>query len=238
MVTARSHSHPRLRSMCPGPPARILPVQAAPPAAETSRRFDRQLTIPGFGVSTQRRLSQATVLVAGVGGVGEAVAAYLAAAGVGRLILIHPGDLADPAVPGLIAEADAVVDARHNDARHNFPERYLINRLCVRAGVPLVVAAMNATETYLLVVRPGEPCLRCVFGEGDPAWEPLGFPVLGAVAGTVGALAATEALKVVGGFAEPAAGCLGHLDRWDVDLRTPRTRRDPACPDCGPGSTP
>lgn len=74
MVTARSHSHPRLRSMCPGPPARILPVQATPPTAETSRRFDRQVTIPGFGVAAQRRLSQATVLVAGVGGVGGAAA--------------------------------------------------------------------------------------------------------------------------------------------------------------------
>ncbi len=281
MVTARSHSHPLLRSICPGPPARTLPgpsalpVQSAPPGADVSRRYDRQVTIPGFGVAVQRRLSQATVLVAGVGGVGGAAATYLAAAGVGRLILVHPGDLEepdlnrqtlmrpervgqsrvlcaadtlrahhpqveivaidrpldDPAVPGLIAEADVVIDARHN-----FPERYLINRLCIRNEVPLVVAAMNATEAYLLVVRPGEPCLRCVFPEGDPSWEPLGFPVLGSVAGTVGCLAATEALKVAGGFAEPAVGRLIHVDLWDVDLRAPRTRRDPGCPDCGPGS--
>ncbi|SNQ50787.1 Molybdenum cofactor biosynthesis protein hesA, heterocyst-related [Frankia canadensis] len=280
MVTARSHSHPRLRSICPGPPARSLPVQAAPPDDDADvdvfRRYDRQLTIPGFGVSVQRRLSQATIVVAGVGGVGGATATYLAAAGVGRLILIHPGELeepdlnrqtlmrpervgqsrvlcaaetlrahhpavevvpvdralTDPSVPDLIAQADVVVDARHN-----FPERYLINRMCVRTGVPLVVAAMNATEGYLLVVRPGEPCLRCVFPEGDPSWEPLGFPVLGSVAGTLGCLAATEALKVAGRFAEPAAGRLVHVDLWDVEMRAPRTRRDPRCPDCAPRSS-
>ncbi|WP_308726835.1 MULTISPECIES: HesA/MoeB/ThiF family protein [Frankia] len=233
--------------------------------------------IPGFGVSAQRRLSGATVLVAGVGGVGGAAATYLAAAGIGRLILVHPGvleepdlnrqtlmrpdrvgdarvecaadtlrahhpdveivaldrDLTDPSLPRLIAEADVVVDARHN-----FPERYLLNRLCLATQIPLVVAAMNATEAYLLVVRSGSPCLRCVFPEGDPSWEPLGFPVLGAVAGTVGCLAATEALKIAGGFAEPAVGRLIHLDLWDTDLRTPRTRRDPACVDCGSGGAP
>ncbi|MCK9920515.1 HesA/MoeB/ThiF family protein [Frankia sp. AgPm24] len=274
MVTARSHPHPLLRTMCPGPSARAVPVQTAPPGSEATRRYDRQMIIPGFGVAAQRRLSQATVLVAGVGGVGGAAATYLAAAGVGRLILVHPGDLEEPdlnrqtlmrpdrvgrsrvhnaadtlrahhpavevvaldrplddeAVPELIARADVVVDARHN-----FPERYLINRLCVRSAVPLVIAAMNATEASLLVVRPGEPCLRCVFPEGDPSWEPLGFPVLGSVAGTVGCLAATEALKIAGGFAEPAVGRLIHLDLWDVDLRALRTRRDPHCPDCGPG---
>lgn len=235
-------------------------------------RYDRQLSILGFGPDQQLRLGAATALIAGIGGVGGAVATYLAAAGVGRLILVHPGmleepdlnrqtlmvpewidaprvdcaartlrmhyrdveiepypwDLDDPRLPALVAQADIVVDARHN-----FPERYLLNQLCVRSRVPLVVAAMNATEGYVLTVEPGSPCLRCVFAEGDPAWEPLGFPVLGAVAGVAGCLAAMEAIKVVARFGRPAVDALVHFDLWDMEFRALSARRDPLCPDCG-----
>ncbi len=236
-----------------------------------TERFERQLTVPGFGVPQQRRLRQATVLVAGVGGVGGATATYLAAAGVGRLVLVHPGplevpdlnrqtlmrpdrvgsprvgcaaetlrthypdveivpfawDMAHPELPDLVAAADLVVDARHN-----FPERYRLNRLCVVEEVPLVIAAMNATEAYLLTVQPRTPCFRCAFADGDPSWEPLGFPVLGAVAGTVGCLAAMEAVKVLTGFGRPATGRLVHIDLWDLSFQSLCVQCDPACPDC------
>ncbi|MCI4673629.1 HesA/MoeB/ThiF family protein [Candidatus Mycolicibacterium alkanivorans] len=237
-----------------------------------TERFDRQLSIPGFGLDQQHRLGAATALIAGIGGVGGATATYLAAAGIGRLILVHPGmleepdlnrqtlmvptwlgaprvdcaartlgihypdveveaypwDVDDPRLPGLVADCDIVVDARHN-----FPERYLLNRMCALAGVPRVVAAMNATEGYVLTIEAGSPCLRCVFPEGDPAWQPLGFPVLGAVAGTAGCLAAMEAVKVVARFGESTASRLTHFDLWDMDFRTLPTRLDPHCPDCG-----
>ena len=49
-------------------------------------RYARQLGL--IGVEGQERLAESTVLVAGVGGVGSAAALYLAAAGVGRLILV------------------------------------------------------------------------------------------------------------------------------------------------------
>ena len=133
----------------------------------------------------------------------------------------------DRRVPGLVADADLVVDARHN-----FPERFALNRLCLEAGVPLVVAAMSGNEAELLVVRPGGPCLRCVFREGDPSWQPLTFPVFGAVAGTVGCLAAMEAIKLLGRFGRPATGRLVHLDLDDLALRSFRVERDPECPDC------
>lgn len=245
---------------------------AAPAAAPTLDRFQRQLTIPGFGAAQQDRLRRATVLVAGVGGVGGAAATYLAAAGIGRLVLVHPGMLetpdlnrqtlmrpdrvgssrvaaaaetlrehypdveittrpwetTHPELPELVVAADLVIDARHN-----FQERYHLNRTCVLQAVPLVVAAMNATEGFLLSVEPGAPCLRCVFPEGDPAWQPLAFPVLGAVAGTVGCLAAMEAMKLVAGFGQPATGRLLHIDLWDMRFQTLGTHPDPGCPDCG-----
>ncbi|MDB5303711.1 MAG: moeB 1, partial [Phycisphaerales bacterium] len=58
--------------------------------------YEWQLSIPNFGEEGQRKLKAASVLISRVGGVGGAVAYYLAAAGVGRLILAHAGDLRPP----------------------------------------------------------------------------------------------------------------------------------------------
>ena len=55
--------------------------------------YEWQMLLPGFGETAQRRLKAASVLVSRVGGVGGAVALQLAAAGVGRLVLAHGGDL-------------------------------------------------------------------------------------------------------------------------------------------------
>ena len=49
-------------------------------------RYDRQIML--FGEDGQKRLKGATVMVAGVGGLGSPAAMYLAAAGVGRIRLV------------------------------------------------------------------------------------------------------------------------------------------------------
>jgi molybdate transport system substrate-binding protein len=232
----------------------------------------RQLSLPGFGVAAQQRLAESTVLIAGIGGVGGATATYLAAAGVGRLVLFHPGRLERPDLnrqtlmtpsglgqlrvdcaaealyrhypdvevvvvpepitadrtPRFLAQSDVVVDARHN-----FPERLLLNRLCVELEVPMVEAAMNGAEGQVSVVRPGQTaCLACRYGDGDPGWEPLGFSVLGAVSGTVGCLAAIEAIKMVTGWGDPLEDRLLTLDLEHMIFQTLRTTRDPSCPVC------
>jgi molybdopterin/thiamine biosynthesis adenylyltransferase len=56
-------------------------------------RYRRQLMLGGFTVDHQKRLKNASALVAGVGGLGGTAALYLAVAGVGKLVLIHAGRL-------------------------------------------------------------------------------------------------------------------------------------------------
>ena len=58
----------------------------------SQERYARQLLLPQIGEEGQKRLKTATVAIVGLGGLGSPVAMYLAAAGVGALVLID-GDI-------------------------------------------------------------------------------------------------------------------------------------------------
>jgi len=52
------------------------------------RRYDRQIMIRGFGEEGQEKLKRARVFIAGAGGLGSAVATYLAVAGAGIIRVV------------------------------------------------------------------------------------------------------------------------------------------------------
>ncbi|NEP81242.1 MAG: HesA/MoeB/ThiF family protein [Okeania sp. SIO3B3] len=60
---------------------------------EEKATYQWQMWVPGFGEQGQEKLKQASVLVSRVGGVGSVVALELAAAGIGKLVLAHGGNI-------------------------------------------------------------------------------------------------------------------------------------------------
>ena len=69
-------------------------MEQRPPLTEHEKAvYEWQTWVPGFGLEGQQRLKNATVLVSRLGGLGGVVAYELAAAGVGRLILAHAGNV-------------------------------------------------------------------------------------------------------------------------------------------------
>ena len=61
--------------------------------SEEEAVYEWQTWVPGFGVEGQEKLKGASVLVSRVGGLGSVVAYELAAAGIGRLVLAHSGNV-------------------------------------------------------------------------------------------------------------------------------------------------
>jgi molybdopterin/thiamine biosynthesis adenylyltransferase len=56
-------------------------------------RYRRQLMLGGFTLDHQRKLKNATALVAGIGGLGGTASVYLAVAGIGKMKFTHYGNL-------------------------------------------------------------------------------------------------------------------------------------------------
>lgn len=235
-------------------------------------RYEWQMWVREFGETAQRRLKATTAFVSRVGGVGGAAAQYLAAAGIGRLVLAHAGDLRpsdlnrqslmahdaigkpriesaarrlrefNPSIEiigipenvcgqnasRLIGESDMIIDAAPL-----FSERFAMNREAVRLGKPMVECAMYEWEAHLTLILPGQTaCLACLYPQDPSHWRRQ-FPVIGAVAGTVGALAAAEAIKTITGIGDTLAGTLLVMDLRAMQFRRLRTHRNPTCAVCG-----
>ncbi|MEY6433023.1 molybdopterin-synthase adenylyltransferase MoeB [Thioalkalicoccus limnaeus] len=81
-------------------------------------RYDRQIRLPGFGPEGQQRLASAQVLIVGLGGLGSPVAMYLAAAGVGHLIIADFDAVDASNLPRQILHANDCIGRPKVDSAH------------------------------------------------------------------------------------------------------------------------
>ncbi|MCC6446373.1 MAG: HesA/MoeB/ThiF family protein [Armatimonadetes bacterium] len=117
------------------------------------------------------------------------------------------------------------------DSPPTLEERFSLNRGCMKAGVPMVEASMYGMEGQVTTFVPGRTgCLECLYPV-RPEWH-IPFPVLGAVSGIIGCIAAIEAVKVITGFGQPLKDILLHFDAEDNTMKRIPIRRRPGCPVC------
>ncbi len=109
------------------------------------------------------------------------------------------------------------------DGSDNFPTRYLVNDACVLKSKPFVSGAIYRFEGQVSVFNyQGGPTYRDLFA--NPPSEEMApncatAGVLGMMAGIVGSLQATEAIKVLTGLGETLSGKLLLIDALGMNFR-------------------
>ena len=145
-------------------------------------------------------------------------------------IEIHKLRLSEENVDAVMADYDIVADGTDN-----FATRYLVNDAAVRLGKTLVSAALLRFDGQLTTVKPGGPCYRCLFPHPPP---PGSVPscseagILGAVAGVLGTMQATEILKELLEVGESLSGRLILFDGLAMSFREMRAKQRADCPAC------
>jgi adenylyltransferase/sulfurtransferase len=162
-----------------------------------------------------------------------------------RLRALNPFITANPIEAAVTASNAVELVAAHDlvlDGTDRLATKFLLNRVCVALGKPLLVASVHRFEGQLQLVRPGGPCLECLWPE-PPADGCVGtcaeVGVLGVTPGVLGTLQATEAIKWRLGLPGPVSdGSLLLFDLLSLRSQTLRLPRRADCPVCGPSAEP
>ena len=127
------------------------------------------------------------------------------------------------------------------DGSDNFPTRYLVNDCCVISNKPYSHAGVLRFDGQAITVLPKESaCFRCLFPEPPP---PDAVPscqqagILGTVAGILGLIQATEAIKFILGKGELLKGKLLVFNALEMSFRKINVPRNKNCPVCGDNPT-
>ena len=135
-------------------------------------------------------------------------------------------------IMNIIKDYDLVIDGVDN-----FPARYLLNDACFFLAKPLIDAGILKFDGQLMTIIPDKgPCYRCIFPEPPPAGmvpscQEAG--ILGAVAGILGVLQATEAIKYILGKGNLLVGKILIFDALSLTFRVININRNKECPLCG-----
>lgn len=135
-------------------------------------------------------------------------------------------------VMSIIKEYDFVVDGTDN-----FAAKFLVNDACFLSGIPFSHGGVLRFSGQAMTVLPGQSsCYRCVFRHPPPddavsSCSQAG--ILGAIAGILGTIQATEVLKFITGTGQLLTDTLLTFDALTMNFRKIPLSRQEDCPVCG-----
>ncbi|MBM3711927.1 MAG: adenylyltransferase [Actinobacteria bacterium] len=135
----------------------------------------------------------------------------------------------------IIKEYDFVIDGTDN-----FSTKFLINDACVISEKPFSHGGILQFEGQTMTYIPGHGCYRCLF-TGPPPQDLIPTcsqaGVLGSIAGLLGTIQATEALKYITGVGELLMDRILVFDVKIMEFRTVHFKLKKDCPACGSKNT-
>lgn len=124
------------------------------------------------------------------------------------------------------------------DGSDNFETKFLVNEIAIRLGIAFSHAGIVRLQGQTMTVIPGKTaCYQCLFQAPPPPEEILSCQqagILGAVAGTLGTIQATEAVKYLAGFEEGLI--IDRLLTYDakaMKFHSVEIKKNPQCAACG-----
>jgi molybdopterin/thiamine biosynthesis adenylyltransferase len=132
-------------------------------------------------------------------------------------------------IEGFCSGADVILDGLDN-----FETRLLINDVALKHNIPWIYGGAVAAQGMTMTIIPGQtPCWRCISPglpdpESIPTCETAG--IVGTVPAVVGALQATEAIKILVGA--EANRELIIIDLWEGVFHHLKVARREDCPAC------
>ena len=148
-------------------------------------------------------------------------------------VVIYPVRLEADNAATIFSGYDFIVDGSDN-----FPTKFLVNDIAVSMDIAFSHAGIVRLQGQTMTVVPRKSaCYRCLFREPPPPEEILNCQqagILGAVAGTVGSIQATEAIKYLAGFEEGLlTDRLLTYDAKSMTFHVVDVSRDVHCTACG-----
>lgn len=117
------------------------------------------------------------------------------------------------------------------DCLDNFKGRFILNRMSLELGIPLVHAGISEFYGQITFLKPGEtPCLAC-FVQSDAEDKNPG--IIGATAGILGSMQAMEAIKYITGTGDNLTNRILFVDGKTMEFTMININKNPACRCCG-----